>query len=379
MKVSQEILNLVPYRPGKPISEAQREFGLSRVIKLASNENPLGPSPKALEAIEKNLKELHRYPDPTFYDLLSFLETSWGVPRRLLSAGNGSDEIIDILIRIYCEPGDAILTCQAAFSAYEVSAGAHRARVLKVPLKENYRIDLGAMADYVLSRHEREKIRLVFIPNPNNPTGTYATAAEVEAFLKRLSHLEDVLIVFDEAYNEFVRPKDYRSVRDLVTPDGRVVLLKTFSKSCGLAGLRLGVMLGPEDVIDLYNRVRKPFNVNSLAQVAAVAALQDQDYLLASQQLTWEGLQYFETQLSALGLSYIPSAGNFIMFDTFREAQKVFEALLRRGVILRPILNYGFKTHLRMSVGLPEENEIAIRALKEVLDEVPPLFPRREA
>lgn len=371
MKVSQEILNLVPYRPGKPIAETQREFGLSRVIKLASNENPLGPSPMAVEAIQNALKNQHRYPDPTCYDLLNSLSKHWGIPTNRMAAGNGSDELIDILIRIYCEPGESILTSQSAFAAYEVSAGAARVNVAKTPLTADYRIDLPAMADYFLKNSQAQKIRLIFIPNPNNPTGTYVTAHELHQFIAALGDREDVLLVFDEAYNEFVRAADYESVFKQILKVKNLVLLKTFSKTFGLAGLRMGTMIAPTDVIELYNRVRKPFNVNDLAQVAAVAALEDKKFIAETQRITWEGLDYFKKELTALNLPWIPSEGNFITFDTQREALQVYQALLRHGIIVRPILNYGFKHHLRLSVGLMDENQAAMAALKMVLSEIP--------
>lgn len=370
MKVSQEILNLVPYRPGKPISETQREFGLVRVIKLASNENPLGPSPLALAAVQKAIPHLHRYPDPTCYDLLLKLSERWKIPQKYLAAGNGSDEIIDILIRIYCEPGDAILTSQSAFAAYEVSAGAARTRVIKVPLLPDYRMDLPGITAAFLEQGARSKIRLIFIPNPNNPTGRFVTKDEVSQFLKVLGNRDDVLLVFDEAYNEFVRSPEYSSVFSEISKLKNLILLKTFSKNFGLAGLRVGVMAAPQEIVDLFNRVRKPFNVNDLAQVAAAAAIDDLDFIARSQTVTWSGLDYFMRELTRMQLPWIPSEGNFITFDTQKDAMKVYDRLLRRGIILRPILNYGFKSHLRMSVGLPEENQAAIAALEDVLKEV---------
>jgi histidinol-phosphate aminotransferase len=371
MKVSQEILNLVPYRPGKPISETKREFGLDRVIKLASNENPLGPSPLALAAVQKALQNQHRYPDPTCYDLISTLSDRWRIPSKNLGIGNGSDEIIDLLIRIYCEPGDSILTSQAAFAAYEVSAGAARVKVAKVPLRSDYGIDLQVMADYFLKNSTTQRIRLIFVPNPNNPTGRFIPRVEIEKFISTLGGRDDVLLVFDEAYNEFVRHPDYESVFKQVLLTNNLVLLKTFSKSFGMAGFRLGTLIAPSEVIELFNRVRKPFNVNDLAQVAAIAAIDDQKFIQESQRLTWEGLDFFMAELTRLQLPWIPSEGNFITFDTGRDALKVYEALLRRGIILRPILNYGFKTHLRMSVGLMDENRAAIQALEAVLEHIP--------
>ncbi|WP_413575384.1 histidinol-phosphate transaminase [Bdellovibrio sp. HCB290] len=370
MKISPEILNLVPYKPGKPISETQREYGLKTVYKLASNENPLGPSPKAMAAVKKALDHQNLYPDPSHYELLHTISKQWGFPTNQLAIGNGSDELIDLLTRIFCEPKQGVLTSVAAFNAYEVSAGANRAAIRKVPLTSGYRFDLEAIADYFFA-HPEQDIRLVFVSNPNNPTGTYASKAEIEAFLQRMGNRDDVMIVFDEAYNEFVRAEDYASAQNYINKYNNLIVLRTFSKIYGLAGFRIGAMIAPAAVVEVFNRVRKPFNVNDLAQVAANAALQDEEFLQRSQQICWKGLDYFYKKLEELGLPYIHSQGNFVMFDTLRDAVKVNEALLRRGIIMRPVLNYGFKTHMRLSVGLDHENEAAIAALKEVLKEIP--------
>lgn len=371
MKVSAELLNLVPYKPGKPISETQREYGLEKVYKLASNENPLGPSPKAVSAVKAALENQHRYPDPAAYEALTALGQEWNEPRERLALGCGSDEIIDFLCRIYCEQREGILTSQAAFAAYAVSASANRAKLHTVPLKENFKFDLDAIAEYFLKFGEAEKIRLIFVANPNNPTGSYATKAEMESFFKKIGNRDDVLIVFDEAYNEFVRATDYVSAQAYQAQISNLIVLRTFSKIFGLAGFRVGAMIAPKEVVELYNKVRKPFNVSDLAQVALVAALRDQEYVKASQQITWKGLDYFYEKLQNLGLPYIESQGNFVMFDTLRDVVQVNEALLRKGIIMRPILNYGFKTHIRLSVGLEEENKAAMEALAEVLKEVP--------
>lgn len=373
MKVSPEILNLIPYKPGKPIAETQREYGITKVYKLASNENPLGVSPKALSAIQRAAAELFRYPDPTFYELVSKVSELWNLPRNQITVGNGSDELFDLLIRIYCEPGEGIITTQAAFSAYPISAQAARAKTHFIPMAPGYRTDLAAMSEYLRKNREKEKIRLVFIPNPNNPTGTYVTAAEVDAFLKEWGDHPEILVIFDEAYTEFVRAKDYRPALDDLRRYRNVVVTRTLSKVYGLAGLRVGILAAPAETVDLVNRVRKPFNVNELAQVAAVAALQDHDFIRRTVEITWQGLDYFYKELQKLGVPFVESQGNFVLFDTQRDVNRVFDALLRRGVILRPVMNYGFKTHLRMSVGQPEENEAAIRALREVFQEINPL------
>ena len=371
MKVSPEILNLIPYKPGKPISETQREYGVSKVYKLASNENPLGVSPLALAAMQKASTELCRYPDPTCYELISKVSELWKLPRNQIVIGNGSDELFDILIRIYCEPGEGIVTTQAAFSAYPISAQSARVKTHFIPMAPGLRTDLRAMSEYLKKNREKDRIRLVFIPNPNNPTGTYVSSQEVDTFLADWGNHSELLVLFDEAYTDFVRAKDYRPALDDMRRYSNVIVTRTLSKVYGLAGLRIGILVGPTEVVDLINRVRKPFNVNELAQVGAVAALQDTDFLRRTVEITWQGLDYFYKELQELKAPYVESQGNFVLFDTQRDASQVFEALLRRGIILRPVLNYGFKTHLRMSVGLPDENVAAIQALREVFQEIP--------
>lgn len=369
MKVSAEILNLIPYKPGKPISETQREFGLKEVIKLASNENPLGPSPKAIEAAQKFLSQQHRYPDPAGYDLIHQISEKWHLPTTQIGLGNGSNEIIDLLIRIFCEPGDAILTSEAAFVAYQVCAQAARVKVRTTPMRADLKIDLDAIADHFF-HNPNSKIRLIFIPNPNNPTGTLVGGKELEKFLVRLGNRDDVLLVFDEAYTEFVRDPEFKEAAKFFKDYSNVIVLKTFSKVYGLAGFRLGAMLAPEYVLELYNRVRNPFNVNDLAQVAGVAALQDVDYIKASQKAVWEGLDYFYQELTRLQLPFFKSEANFVLFNTKRKVEDVNLDLLRKGLILRPVQNYGFKTLMRMTVGLPFENQKAIAAIEAMLGEI---------
>jgi len=369
MKVSAEILNLIPYKPGKPISETQREYGLKEVIKLASNENPLGPSPKAISAAQKYLWQQHRYPDPVGYELVQKISEVWNVPVTQVALGNGSNEIIDLLIRIYCEPADSILTSEAAFIAYQICAQAARVRVRTTPLKSDLTIDLKAIADHFF-HNATAKIKMIFIPNPNNPTGTVVGGEELDEFLTRLGNRDDVLLVFDEAYTEYVSDKKFKEAARFYKNYTNVLVLKTFSKVYGMAGFRLGALLAPEYVLEYYNRVRNPFNVNELAQVAGIAALEDQEYILSSQKTVWEGLEYFYKELTRLNLPFYQSQANFVLFDTKRNAEQAYIALLKKGLILRPVLNYGFKTHLRMTVGQMDENVKAITTIEKMLTEV---------
>lgn len=379
MKVSPEIQNLVPYTPGKPISETKRQYGLSTVHKLASNENALGFSPKVADAVAQAMREINRYPDPACHDLIETAAQVWKVPREMLAVGNGSNEVIDLLIRIYCEPGEAIMTFAGAFIAYELCARAARVKPLIVPLEKDpnaggfgdFRMNLQTMAKQLREQKDKNKVRLVFIANPNNPTGVYISRAEVDKFLEEFGRDPNLLIVFDEAYTEFVRAEKNASLIADLQKYPSVVVLRTLSKVYGLAGLRVGFLMAQPSVIDLYHRVRNPFNVNELAQIAATVALKDQDFVQKVVQFTWKEMDLLQKELTAMSLPVIPSQTNFLFFDTLRDVKLVNEGLLRRGVILRPVLNYGYPTWMRITVGTTEENQAAVKALKEVLKEVP--------
>lgn len=363
MKVAPEILSLVPYKPGKPIAETKREFGLDRVIKLASNECPLPPPAGVLDAIARTAHEINRYPDGSSYEMRQQVASYYDVDPSWLAFGNGSDELVELLVRIYCEPGDEIVTSKSAFIAYKISAQGARLNTVEVPLREDWGFDLKAIAAEIQAR---PKTRLVFLPNPNNPTGRYFTKAEFDEFLTAIAE-RDILVVLDEAYVEFVRAKDYPSGTEYLKNYPQVCLLRTMSKVFGLAGLRVGTLLARPEVVDLVNRIRKPFNINAIAQAAVSAVLRETEFLKSVQQLTWDGLDYYTKELERLQLDHIPSQGNFVLFDTGRDADAVFTELLKMGVILRPVKNYGLPRHLRMSVGLSEENRQAIAAIEKVL------------
>lgn len=363
LKVSPEIQNLVPYVPGKPIRETQRELNLEHIVKLASNESPWPPSPRVVKAIQEAALEINRYPDGSSFEMKQAVASYYNLPLESLAFGNGSDELADLLIRIYCEPGDLILTSQGAFSCYQISAQAARARTVFTPLTSDLRFDLSAMAQDL---EKNPKIRLIFLPNPNNPTGTYFTRQEFTDFMTKAAQ-KDVLVIIDEAYVEFVRAADYPNGKDFLRDYPNLCLLRTMSKVFGLAGVRVGTLIAPPQVVDLINRVRKPFNVNLLAQVAVIAALQDLEYVKQLTQLMWDGLDYYYKELDRLGLKYWKSQGNFVLVDTNRDGDEVFKALLKQGVIVRPVKPYGFNTHIRLSVGLAEENRAAIQALEKVL------------
>ncbi|MCB0413722.1 MAG: histidinol-phosphate transaminase [Bdellovibrionales bacterium] len=364
MEPSIHIRNLIPYKPGKPIEETQREYGLEEVYKLASNENPLGPSERVIKAICEAAGSVHLYPDASFYEAKKSLSRYYGVEEKFITLGNGSNELIDLLIRVYCEAGDRILTSQGAFIAYKICAQAARVETVEAPLTEDLKFDVKALLKEL---EVDSKIKILFIANPNNPTGTFLNREELNLLMDKVGHREDLLIVLDEAYCEFVRDKECPSGLEYFRKFSNVIVLRTLSKVFGLAGLRVGVLIGPEKTVDYVNRVRNPFNVNQLALKVIEAAVSDSDYIERSQNLVWNALDTFYAEFDELGIKYWKSQGNFVLFDLGRPSGPVFEALLKRGVITRPVAAYGFPNALRLSVGLPKENEIAIHAIKEVL------------
>lgn len=370
MKVSKEILELKPYTPGKPIEETKREFGLEKVYKLASNENPLGPSPLVCEALKGAIGQLHRYPDASFYDLRQSFSNRYQIDPNQITFGNGSNELIDLLIRVFCAPGETVLSSENAFVAYKVCALAARTKFVEVPMGLDMKFDLKVLAEKINTQTREEPIRLVFIANPNNPTGTYVSAEELKAFLETVKHQKDTLMVIDEAYLEFVRASDYPNALAFFRDYDNVAILRTLSKVYGIAGLRVGNLVASPEIIELIDRVRNPFNVNSLAQAGAMVALDDHEYLAKVRQLNWDGLDYYYKELTSMGVHFWESQTNFVLVDTSRDGAQVFQALLKRGVIVRPVMAQGRNSFIRLSVGLDEENRAAISALKEVLQEV---------
>ncbi|MFB9885270.1 histidinol-phosphate transaminase [Balneatrix alpica] len=350
---------LHPYVPGKPVDELERELGIRNIVKLASNENPLGPSPKVIEAIQAALPELTRYPDGNGYILKKALADTFALPLNSLTLGNGSNDVLELLARAFAGPGDEVVYSQHAFAVYPISTQAVGAKGVQVPAK-NWGHDLPAMLAAITPA-----TKLVFVANPNNPTGTWLTRTELESFLAEVP--EQVLVVLDEAYTEYVQHPDFPNGLELVQRYPNLVVTRTFSKAYGLASLRVGYAVSHPQVADILNRVRQPFNVDSLALAAAVAALADKDYLAKGVALNTAGMQQFEQGFAKLGLDYIPSVGNFVCVNVGKEAAPVYQALLREGVIVRPVANYGMPTYLRISIGLPEENQRCLDALAKVL------------
>ncbi|MCX8073674.1 MAG: histidinol-phosphate transaminase [Candidatus Binatia bacterium] len=352
------IRTLAPYPPGKPIEELEREYGIRDSIKLASNENPLGPSPRAIAAIREALTQLHRYPDGSCYYLKRALARKLGVSADAILFGSGSNELIELAVRTFLRQGDEAVMADQAFVIYRLVVQAQGATARVVPLR-HYTHNLEAMADAITPA-----TRMVFLANPNNPTGTIVFRNEWEEFLSRVP--EDVLVVMDEAYFEYVDDPRYPDSLSSQSPTRALLTLRTFSKIYGLAGLRIGYGIAPPALVDLMDRVRAPFNVSSLAQVAALAALEDDEHVQRTREVNRRGMEFFRREFERLGLEYVPSWANFILVRVGNGA-RVYEALLRQGVIVRPMGVYGFPEHVRISIGTAAENERCVHALEQVL------------
>ena len=351
---------IAPYQGGRPISEVAREFGLdeARIVKLASNENPLGMPESARQAMLAAAAELGRYPDANGFDLKGALSRRFGVPSDWITLGNGSNDILELVSQAFLKPGSSAIYAQHSFAVYELATQARGARAIVVPAR-NFGHDLAAMRAAIAP-----DTRVMFIANPNNPTGTFLPGADIEAFLASVP--PEVLVVLDEAYNEYLEPQDRYDALAWVRRFPNLVVSRSFSKAYGLAGLRVGYGVAQPAITDLLNRVRQPFNVNSIAQAAAVAALADTEFLERSRAVNTTGRRQLSQAFEAMGLRYLPSYGNFVLVEV-GDAAAVNLALLKAGVIVRPVGNYGLPTWLRISVGLPEENDRFLTALAATL------------
>ena len=362
LSVSENIKNLIPYPPGKPLKELEREYGISDSIKMASNENSLGPSPKAVEAIALALTNLHRYPDGSCYYLAASLADKLGVRIDELVFGNGSNEIIELLVGAFVSPGDEVVSSQPSFLVYQTMVQARNGINRVVPLKD-MRHDLEA----ILARIN-DKTRLIFLDNPNNPTGTVFNREEFESFLDRVP--ETVIVVLDEAYVDFVDPALQLDVRDYLDNNTGVVGLRTFSKAYGIAGLRVGYGIMNAEIADYLHRVRQPFNVNELAQVGALASLNDEEFYQKTLSMTRDGINWLTTEISKLGCKTFPTQTNFFLVDVGVDARQLYNRMLTRGVIVRAMNAYGYSSCIRITVGLASENERLVKALAETLEEM---------
>ncbi|TNF81711.1 MAG: histidinol-phosphate transaminase [Gammaproteobacteria bacterium] len=353
------IARLTPYQPGKPIEELTRELGITDVIKLASNENPRGPGPLVRERLAAASAELSRYPDGGGYLLKQALSVALQVAPDRLTLGNGSNDVLDLAARISLTPGAEAIVAEHAFVVYRLAVASAGATLVEVPARD-YGADLDAMLAAVT-----EQTAIVFLANPNNPTGTWVTDAALQEFLDRLP--EQVWVVLDEAYAEYVEDPEYPDGLALTRRYPNLILTRTFSKIHALAALRIGYSVSTPAVADLLNRARQPFNVNALALAAAEAALTDQEFVQTSRAMNAAGRETLIRGTAALGLTHIPSAGNFITVAV-GDASATYQALLAEGVIVRPVAEYGLPEHLRVSVGLPEENERFLTTLARVLE-----------
>ena len=356
--IRKDVLSITPYIPGKPIEETKRELQLKEVIKLASNENPIGPSPKAVKAIRMNLSSINRYPDGTGFYLKRKIAKHLSLEPGNIVLGNGSDELIDVIIKTFVEKDENVVTSDGTFLEYEIVSKVNGRQVITTPLKY-FKYDLEAIKNKI-----DKKTKLIFIANPNNPTGTYVTKYELDDFLKDLP--ETIVLVLDEAYDTFIDVDDFPNSLDYLKKKN-VIVLKTFSKAYGLAGLRIGYAVAREEFATFMERVRQPFNVNSLAQSAATAALDDKEFLAKTKRAVLEGKNYLYQALSNLGLAYLPSVANFILIDVGRDCAAVFKDMLKYGVIVRDMRQYNLKNFIRVTIGTKKENERFIKVLKKVL------------
>lgn len=357
------VQGLTPYQPGKPIAELERELGIQNIVKLASNENPLGPSEKVLAALKAQFNDLTRYPDGSGFVLKQALcdhlneiaTTQSSISPDQLTLGNGSNDTLNLIARAYLGPGREAIFSQHAFAVYPIATQAVGAKAVVTPARD-WGHDLAAMQAAITA-----DTRVIFLANPNNPTGTWFNRTEFEAFIKAVP--ENVIVVLDEAYFEYVEDPVYPDGLHYLDQHPNLIVTRTFSKAYGLASLRVGYSVSHPQIADVINRVRSPFNVDSFALAAATAALQDKDYIAESVALNRQGYQQMTTALAEKQLAFIPSVGNFISVDFGKDAAPVYEALLREGVIVRPVAGYQMPTFLRVSIGLPEENDRFIQAL----------------
>jgi histidinol-phosphate aminotransferase len=354
------IERISPYEPGKPIEAVERELGLSRVAKIASNENPLGPSPKALRAMRTEVGKVHLYPDGGSIALKAKISKGLKVSPKQIVIGNGSNEIIELLARGFLSEDDEVISSKTSFLVYPLISQAVGAKYVEAPMKD-FRYDLKGILERLTDR-----TRLIFIANPNNPTGSYVTADEVESFLSRVP--ENIIICFDEAYIDFVGAKNFpKLVARAQAENSNLVLLRTFSKSYGLAGLRVGFGVGSEEMIGYLEKIRQPFNVNRIAQAAATAALGDTAFLTRTKKLVREGRTFLYREFKKLGLNFVSSEANFVLVNVRMDGQKVFDALLKRGIIVRPMTAYQLKSYIRVTIGKRTDLERFIRELRVVL------------
>ena len=353
------VRSLQPYQPGKPVDELERELGIEGIVKLASNENPRSPAATVQRAMAAVASEVSRYPDGSGFQLKQRLSKVLKVTPSNITLGNGSNDVLELIVRAFVQPGEGVVVSAHAFAVYVLSASAAGAKLNQAPAR-NWGHDLDAMFDMIGG-----ETRAVFIANPNNPTGTWVTSTKLRQFLDALpSH---VIAVVDEAYFEYVEEAEYPDCIEMLPIYPNLIVTRTFSKIYGLAGLRVGYAIASEQITEVMNRIRHPFNVNSIALAAAAGALDDREFVESSRTLNREQMAVLCEEFTRLGLDWIPSVGNFVTVDVGQPAMDVFNKMLLQGVIVRPVANYGMPNHLRFTVGLAFENEKALHALEQAL------------
>ena len=357
LKPKPGIDTIQPYQGGKPIEEVQRELGITDIIKLASNENPLGPSPLAVQAVAESAAQVHLYPDSNAYYLKRDIAQHLGVSPEHLILGNGSNDVLQLVAEAYIAPDDEVIYAAGAFVVYSIVTKVCSATAVVVPMMDDTH-DLSAMAAAIT-----DKTKVVFIANPNNPTGTMVTADETAAFMEQVP--ADVLVVFDEAYYEYVARSDYPQTLPYVLEGRNFIITRTFSKIYGLAGLRIGYGIAPPPLVEMLNRVRQPFNCSLVGQAAARAALKDAAHVTKSRKSNAVGKAFLYKAFDDMGLRYVETEGNFIMLHVAQSGADIAEALLKQGIIVRPIAGYGYPNAVRVTIGTQQENERLIKALKE--------------
>jgi len=360
-KARKNVMEFQPYIPGKPIEDVKREYNLKRVIKIASNENALGASPAAISGIRKVLKNINIYPDGNCFKLKEKISAIYGVGINQIIFGNGTDELIELVAKTFLEPGDEIVVSEHAFIRYKMAGDLMNCRVVSIPMK-NYKHDLDAMASAVTG-----KTKIVFIANPNNPTGTYNVKKEFDDYFSQLSTLNYQPLTFiDEAYAEYVEESNFPLGIGLLKKGRNVMFSRTFSKIYGLAGLRVGYCVSDAETISSMERIRPPFNVSSVAQAGALCALEDSKFVDRSRKMVREQKGYLYAELKKLGFDYVPTAGNFILIDVKRKGREVFEKLLKKGIIVRPMAEYGFDDFIRVTIGTASENKKFITEVSRI-------------
>lgn len=366
LNIPKNIKEIKPYPPGKPLDELEREYGITDSIKLASNENAWGPSPKVVRALRAELLNLHRYPDGSCYYLTQALSEKFGVEPEEVVIGNGSNEIIEFLVKAFVREGDEVITSHPSFLMYQKFVQVRGGENFVVPLKEDMSHDLSVIVDII-----SEKTRLIFIDNPNNPTGTIIPPVELYRFLSEVP--EHVIVVLDEAYIDFMDKELRVDVFSLLkNREGRcpVVFMRTFSKAYGLSGLRIGFALMAREIAECLHKVRQPFNINQMAQVGALTALEDEEYYQQTLNRTAKAIEFLSEKVDALGCESHPTQTNFFLIDVKGSADKLYQAMLHEGVIVRSMSAYGYENFIRITVGTEEENNRFVKAMSKCLDEL---------